>query len=48
MERDASSYRVLRTQREYLKLVAANMINRFGDSIDVIAFSWIRSRRARR
>ena len=41
MERDASSYRVLRMQREYLKLVAANMINRFGDSIDVIAFSWI-------
>jgi len=29
------------TQREYLKLIAANVVNRFGDSIDAIAFSWL-------
>lgn len=36
-----SIYRPLLGQREYLKLVAANVINRFGDSIDAIAFSWL-------
>lgn len=34
-------YRDLRTQKEYLKLIAANVINRFGDSIDSIAFTWL-------
>ena len=33
------SYRDLLTQRQYLKLIGANVINRFGDSIDTIAFS---------
>jgi len=36
-----SSYRPLLTQRQYLKLVAAGVVNRFGDSIDAIAFSWL-------
>jgi len=36
-----TSYRALRTQPQYLKLIAANIINRFGDSIDAIAFSWM-------
>ena len=28
-------------QKEYLKLLIANLISRFGDSIDAIAFTWI-------
>jgi len=36
-----TSYRALGTQRQYLKLIAANVVNRFGDSLDAIAYSWI-------
>ncbi len=32
-------YRDLSSQKEYLKLMMANAVNRFGDSIDMIAFS---------
>jgi MFS family permease len=28
-------------QKEYMKLICANVINRFGDSIDAIAFTWL-------
>ena len=38
---EVTSYRPLRTQKEYLKLIAANVINRFGDSIDGIAIAWL-------
>lgn len=41
MTNETTSYRPLLTQREYLKLIAANVVNRFGDSIDAIAFSWL-------
>ncbi len=41
MDNQTTSYRPLLTQREYLKLIAANVVNRFGDSIDAIAFSWL-------
>ncbi|MEN6419321.1 MAG: MFS transporter [Clostridiaceae bacterium] len=41
MDNEITSYRPLFRQREYMKLVAANVINRFGDSIDAIAFSWM-------
>ncbi|MEN6338762.1 MAG: MFS transporter [Clostridiaceae bacterium] len=41
MDNEITSYRPLFQQREYLKLIAANVINRFGDSIDAIAFSWM-------
>lgn len=41
MEQQATSYRLLKTQKEYLKLIAANVINRFGDSIDGIAIAWL-------
>lgn len=34
-----SGYRELKTQTEYLKMIAANLVNRFGDSIDSIAYS---------
>ncbi|WMJ90499.1 MFS transporter [Anaerocolumna sp. MB42-C2] len=28
-------------QKEYMKLIFANVINRFGDSIDYVAFTWL-------
>ena len=34
-----SKYSALRGEREYFKLLAANAVNRFGDSVDSIAFS---------
>lgn len=35
------SYRDVFTQKEYLKIIAANLISRFGDSLDSIAFTWL-------
>jgi MFS family permease len=32
---------LLRNNHQYLKLIFANIINRFGDSVDMIAFSWL-------
>jgi MFS family permease len=34
-------YKDIFRQREYLKIILASLINRFGDSIDVIAFTWL-------
>ena len=39
MESEVTSYRPLKAEKEYLKLIAANIINRFGDSIDGIAIA---------
>jgi MFS transporter, DHA3 family, macrolide efflux protein len=36
-----NSYRILGSQKQYLKLIAANVVNRFGDSLDAIAYSWL-------
>ena len=41
MANKLNSYRVLRSQGQYLKLIAANVVNRFGDSLDAIAYSWL-------
>ena len=38
---DHQKYRQLLSQRQYLKLLLADCINRFGDGIDTIAYSWI-------
>lgn len=35
------SYLDLLKEKKFIRLLVANMINRFGDSIDTIAFSWI-------
>lgn len=35
------SYKELKTQKNYIKLIYANIISRFGDSLDSIAFSWV-------
>lgn len=34
-------YRDVFHQREYLKIIIASLINRFGDSVDAIAFTWL-------
>lgn len=41
MSEHKSSYKDILDQTEFLKLMGANAINRFGDSIDAIAFSWL-------
>lgn len=35
------SYGTIFRQKEYLKIISANLISRFGDSIDAIAFTWL-------
>lgn len=40
-EKERASYRDLLKQREYIKMMMAGLINRFGDSIDAIAFTWL-------
>lgn len=35
------SYKVILKKRNYRRLLLANMINRLGDSIDTLAFSWL-------
>jgi MFS family permease len=34
-------YKQVFSQVEYLKLIIANVVNRFGDSVDAIAFTWL-------
>ena len=34
-------YRDVFTQKEYVKVIFSNLISRFGDSIDAIAFTWL-------
>lgn len=40
-KKEQRDYRVLLTQPQFLKLLFANVINRFGDSLDAIAYTWI-------
>ncbi|MCM1254381.1 MAG: MFS transporter [Clostridium sp.] len=35
------TYKDILHQKEYLKIILAGLINRFGDSIDAIAFTWL-------
>ena len=35
------NYRDLFKEKEYSKLLISNLVNRFGDSLDVIAFTWL-------
>ena len=41
MEENKIGYREILKQKEYMKTVIAAVINRFGDSIDSIALSWL-------
>lgn len=40
-EKKKIGYRDVFSQKQYLKMIVANIINRFGDSIDSIALSWL-------
>jgi MFS family permease len=37
----SAGYREVLKQKEFMKLIIANVINRFGDSVDSIAFTWL-------
>jgi MFS family permease len=41
MSNNLGGYRAILSHKQYTKLIAANVINRFGDSIDAIAFTWL-------
>ena len=41
MEEKKIGYKDVFRQKEYLKMIFAALINRFGDSIDAIAYTWI-------
>jgi MFS-type transporter involved in bile tolerance (Atg22 family) len=41
MSNKLGGYRAIMRHKQYTKLIAANVINRFGDSIDAIAFTWL-------
>ena len=41
MSNKKDGYRAVLRQKQYTKLIGANIINRFGDSIDAIAFTWL-------
>lgn len=38
---EQKNYLALLTKKQYLKLLLADLINRFGDSLDTVAYSWI-------
>lgn len=40
-EKNMDGYRNVLKQRQYMKLLCANIINRFGDSVDAITFTWL-------
>lgn len=39
--KEKRNYMELKNQKQFLKLLAADTISRFGDSLDIIAYSWI-------
>lgn len=41
VKKEKIGYRQVLTQKEYCKIIFANLISRFGDSIDAIAFTWL-------
>ena len=41
MKQNNAGYKDIFKEREYRKLLLANLIDRFGDSIDAIAFTWL-------
>lgn len=38
---EKNKYKLLLTQKNYMRLLIADLISRFGDSLDAIAYSWI-------
>lgn len=40
-EKDTVNYKMILGEKQYLKFIASNLINRFGDAVDSVAFSWL-------
>lgn len=40
-EKKKGIYRKILSEKEYRKLLFSNLINRFGDSVEAIAFTWM-------
>ncbi len=40
-EKDSVNYKMIIGEKQYLKFIISNLVNRFGDSIDSVAFSWM-------
>ena len=41
LTKDKITYRDILSQKEYMKNIVANVISRFGDSVDAIAYTWL-------
>lgn len=41
MNNEKIGYRTILKQKEYMKVIAASIINRFGDSVDAVAYTWL-------
>ena len=41
MKQNNAGYKEILKEGEYRKLIFANLIDRFGDSVDAIAFTWL-------
>ena len=39
--KEKSSYKAILKETKYLRFIIANLISRFGDSVDSIAFEWM-------
>ncbi len=39
--KEKRNYKELKNQKQFLKLLVADTISRFGDSLDIVAYSWI-------
>ena len=43
---EKKNYKELLNYKQFMKLLVANNINRFGDALDMIVYSWIKIGRA--
>lgn len=41
MKKQSGGYREILRQTQFMKLVAANVVNRLGDALDAVAYTWI-------
>ncbi len=41
MEKAKVNYKTILAQKEYMKVIIAAIINRFGDSVDAVAYTWL-------
>lgn len=41
MSKNNMGYKAVLKQKEYMKIIIASIINRFGDSVDAVAYTWL-------